>query len=77
VPHYAMFTSSKHFEDPLSFVPERWTGDVRYTNDNKSVFQPFSFGPRNCVGKKYVSSVGAIGGLVANDGAAWRTMKRA
>ena len=49
-----MFTSPKHFKDPLSFIPERWTGDVRYASDNKSALQPFSFGPRNCIGKKYV-----------------------
>jgi cytochrome P450 len=35
-------------------VPERWLPDTGYDSDRKGVFQPFSFGPRNCIGKKYV-----------------------
>ncbi|KAF2205995.1 cytochrome P450 monooxygenase-like protein [Delitschia confertaspora ATCC 74209] len=49
---YPMFTSPDYFKDPLSFIPERWTGeDPQFDNDVKSVLQPFSFGPRNCLGK--------------------------
>lgn len=49
--------SPKVFKDPLSFIPERWTGDERFANDERSALQPFSVGPRDCLGKKYVSIV--------------------
>lgn len=50
----AAFKSPKNFKDPQSFVPERWLPNTGYEDDRKDVFQPFSFGPRNCLGKKYV-----------------------
>ncbi|KAL8682522.1 MAG: hypothetical protein Q9186_001469 [Xanthomendoza sp. 1 TL-2023] len=43
--------SSSNFKDPESFVPERWLGDERFRNDKKQASQPFSVGPRNCVGQ--------------------------
>lgn len=52
IPHRTMYTSEKYFKDPNEFIPERWTGDKRFEHDNRNVFQPFSFGPRNCLGKK-------------------------
>ena len=55
IPHLAAFHSERNFADPESFIPERFLGDPRFVNDNKDVFQPFSFGPRNCIGRKYVS----------------------
>ncbi|KAF2111659.1 cytochrome P450 [Lophiotrema nucula] len=51
IPHLAMYTSELNFKDPLSFVPERWLGDERYANDDKHALQPFSVGPRDCLGK--------------------------
>jgi cytochrome P450 len=47
-----MYSSPTLFKDPQSFAPERWTGDERYANDQHSALQPFSFGPRDCLGKK-------------------------
>ncbi|KAL1581713.1 hypothetical protein WHR41_09506 [Cladosporium halotolerans] len=42
----------KSFKSPDSFVPERWiAGNDEYASDNKQGFQPFSFGPRMCLGK--------------------------
>ncbi|KAL9000490.1 MAG: hypothetical protein Q9169_000783 [Polycauliona sp. 2 TL-2023] len=43
--------STSNFKDPESFVPERWLGDGEYSNDRKQASQPFSVGPRNCVGQ--------------------------
>lgn len=41
----------------MKFLPERWLPDAeRFKDDQKLVFQPFSFGPRNCLGKKWVLS---------------------
>ncbi|KAH8727461.1 cytochrome P450 [Phaeosphaeriaceae sp. PMI808] len=51
VPQYVAFQSKINFKDPTSFVPERWLPGSEYDNDRKDVFQPFSFGPRNCLGK--------------------------
>lgn len=49
---YVAYHSPKHFYLPDQFIPERWLGeDQRFANDNKSVMQPFSVGPRNCIGK--------------------------
>ena len=45
--------SLSNFSDPLSFVPERWLADNAhsYTSDKKQASQPFSTGPRNCIGQ--------------------------
>ena len=47
-----MFHSFRNFEDPDSFIPERWLKDPKYAGDDRTALQPFSFGPRNCIGKK-------------------------
>lgn len=50
---YAVFRSATNFYDPESYLPERWLGeDERYANDKHEALQPFSFGPRNCIGRK-------------------------
>ena len=54
VSQYAAFRSLLNFCDPDSFVPERWLGDPLYKGDNTAIFHPFSYGPRNCIGQKYV-----------------------
>ncbi|KAI5371354.1 hypothetical protein J4E82_009991 [Alternaria postmessia] len=48
---HAMNHSERNYKDPELFVPERWLGDERYKDDNKRALNPFSFGPRNCLGK--------------------------
>jgi cytochrome P450 len=54
---YSAYHSPLNFKDPDMFLPERWLPDSgdEFNNDNKHVFQPFSYGPRNCLGKKYVN----------------------
>ena len=51
---FSAHRSAENFFEPDSFCPERWLGDERFTNDDKNAFHPFSHGPRNCIGKKYV-----------------------
>lgn len=50
--HFAIFRSPENFANPESFIPERWLNDPRFINDKKEALQPFSYGPRNCIGKK-------------------------
>lgn len=53
---YSSFHSPHNFKDPEAFVPERWMPTdplyEKYADDRREVFQPFSYGPRNCIGKK-------------------------
>jgi cytochrome P450 len=51
IPQYAAYRSSRNFTDPDTFAPERFLGDEKYAEDKRSVIQPFSTGPRNCIGK--------------------------
>ena len=39
-----------NFTDCDSFIPERWI-DVAYASDIKKAMQPFSLGPRGCIGR--------------------------
>ncbi|QUC16338.1 uncharacterized protein UV8b_00579 [Ustilaginoidea virens] len=54
---WATFRNPKHFREPDSFIPERWLSsshphyEERFKDENHAVFQPFSFGPRDCIGK--------------------------
>ncbi|KAL8764807.1 MAG: hypothetical protein Q9194_006834 [Teloschistes cf. exilis] len=54
VHQWAAYQCSDNFGDPTSFIPERWLPETseRYRHDKKAVLQPFSTGPRNCLGKK-------------------------
>ncbi|KAL9125172.1 MAG: hypothetical protein Q9217_005582 [Psora testacea] len=51
ISYLAICRSSRNFTEPNTFVPERWLGDPRFASDQRSVVQPFSIGPRNCIGK--------------------------
>ncbi|CAF9942779.1 MAG: hypothetical protein ALECFALPRED_010018 [Alectoria fallacina] len=48
---WATFRSKDNFRDPESFIPERWLDHEAYKDDQRAAFQPFSYGPRNCIGK--------------------------
>ena len=50
---YAVFRSPANFKDPELYLPERWLDtEGPYANDRREALQPFSFGPRNCIGRK-------------------------
>lgn len=54
VNHLSCYRSACNFEDNMSFRPERWlraSGKEHSVGDNFDAFQPFSFGPRSCLGK--------------------------
>lgn len=55
----AAYHSPDNFVEPHAFLPERWLPDcdLRFSKDNKEVFQPFSAGPRNCIGQRFVSAI--------------------
>jgi hypothetical protein len=42
-----------NFTRPEEFLPERWFDDApaEFAHDRREIYQPFSFGPRNCIGK--------------------------
>ncbi|EON99670.1 putative cytochrome p450 protein [Phaeoacremonium minimum UCRPA7] len=52
---WPMFHNPKLFKDPERLIPERWLGDPEFASDRLEAAQPFSVGPRNCIGKKFVS----------------------
>ncbi|CAO2647238.1 Nn.00g081600.m01.CDS01 [Neocucurbitaria sp. VM-36] len=49
IPQYSAYRSSRNFKNPNTYAPQRFLGDEDYTNDKRSVIQPFSVGPRNCI----------------------------
>ncbi|KAJ5919048.1 hypothetical protein N7466_009991 [Penicillium verhagenii] len=51
VSHIATYNSEGNFKDAKQFMPERHLDDPRFASDNKDSMQPFSFGPRNCIGR--------------------------
>jgi len=53
VNQWASYSSPENFTDPDKFVPERWMKEPppKYANDKTKVLQPFSIGPRNCIGR--------------------------
>ncbi|KAL8886186.1 MAG: hypothetical protein Q9215_006069 [Flavoplaca cf. flavocitrina] len=53
VHQWSTYRSSLNFFDPDTFDPERWMPDppAKYRNDNRAAFQPFSLGPRGCIGR--------------------------
>jgi cytochrome P450 len=56
IPHYAAYHHPLNFSSPSTFAPERWLPTSHplhtsiYASDKKEVLQPFSVGPRNCIG---------------------------
>jgi len=51
VHHLATYQNEEFFRKPHEFHPERWLGDPEFKDDRLDSLEPFSVGPRNCVGK--------------------------
>lgn len=52
IPIYAASRSARNWSHPDCFIPERWVGeDSQFSSDKREASQPFSFGPRNCIGR--------------------------
>ena len=56
IPQWAAYQSDSNFHSPSSFAPERWLPESRlpsspYRLDRQDTFNPFSLGPRNCLGR--------------------------
>lgn len=45
------YKSKYNFRHPDKFIPERWLDEPLYADDQRAVLQPFSTGPRNCLGR--------------------------
>jgi len=54
VQQYASYHAASNFHAPEKFCPERFLADEAdpsFAHDNRRVLQPFSLGPRNCIGR--------------------------
>jgi cytochrome P450 len=51
VHHLSTYKNPEYFKKPFEFHPERWLGDPEFKDDQLSAMEPFSVGPRNCLGK--------------------------
>ena len=56
VHQYAAYHCERNFVRPDCFVPERWLEGKdeersEWRDDDRAVFNPFSVGPRNCIGR--------------------------
>ncbi|KAI8627898.1 cytochrome P450 [Xylariaceae sp. FL1651] len=53
VHHYSTYRSLNNFKNPDEFIPDRWLGDPLYSDDMREAHQPFSYGPRDCLGQAF------------------------
>ncbi|KFZ25212.1 hypothetical protein V502_00308 [Pseudogymnoascus sp. VKM F-4520 (FW-2644)] len=53
VHQWATYHNANNFKHPDDFRPERWfDGNNEYANDRRNALQPFSYGPRKCIGNE-------------------------
>ncbi|KAF9873493.1 cytochrome P450 [Colletotrichum karsti] len=53
---WAIYHNPAHFARTEEFIPERWLRDPEFDGDAKAALQPFSVGPRNCIGKNLANA---------------------
>ncbi|KAF7171054.1 hypothetical protein CNMCM5623_003521 [Aspergillus felis] len=51
IPQWALYHLEEYFTEPNAFYPERFLGDSKFANDRRDALQPFSVGPRSCLGR--------------------------
>lgn len=56
LPQYPAYHLSSNFKKPFEFHPERFLGAEEFKDDDFDVMQPFSIGPRNCIGRNLAYS---------------------
>lgn len=56
LPQYPAYHLSSNFAKPFEFHPERFLGAEEFAHDEFGVMQPFSIGPRNCIGRNLAYS---------------------
>jgi cytochrome P450 len=69
VSQYLMHRDRRYFDEPLSFVPERWLPDAAARRPKMSFF-PFGAGPRSCIGESFGWMEGVL--LLATVAQGWR-----
>ncbi|KAK5167475.1 uncharacterized protein LTR77_007174 [Saxophila tyrrhenica] len=47
----ATYRMEEHFSKPDEFHPQRWLKDLEFAKDQLNALEPFSVGPRDCLGK--------------------------
>ncbi len=54
---WATYHLKENFAHPFGYHPERFLHDPRFAGDKLEILQPFSVGPRNCIGRRSASSL--------------------
>jgi cytochrome P450 len=66
---YLVHHDPRWYEDPETFVPERWTDEERATR-SRYAYMPFGAGPRMCVGEPFARLEGVL--ILATMAQRWR-----
>ena len=66
---FVMHRDERYYEQPLLFIPERWTSEAREARPAFSYF-PFGGGPRRCIGEGFAWMEGVL--LIATLTQKWR-----
>lgn len=54
IPIYLLGHDPENYPEPEVFRPERFAAHTQNTDRNPYAYIPFSAGPRNCIGQKFV-----------------------